>query len=254
MAIPNWQLVNPMDAVVFDCDGTLSTIEGIDELAQINGVYEPVQALTSEAMGKTGINPELYEKRLELVQPTDEQVIALGNQYFAHQVPDAANIIQLLKRLNKSIYLVSAGLYPAVAIFGNLLKIPQENIFAVNIIFDSQGNYLNFDHHSPFTRRDGKREFIQKLKSIHKNIIYVGDGLNDLAVRDEVTRFVGYGGAYYRQNIADMCQFYISTLSMATLLPLALTKEESEQLTANEKKLYQKGLVGIEENKVKISS
>ncbi|TAK75879.1 MAG: phosphoserine phosphatase, partial [Gammaproteobacteria bacterium] len=61
---PIWQPQAPIPAIVFDCDGTLSMIEGIDELAKHNGVSEAVQALTAEAMEKTGLHPDLYRQRL----------------------------------------------------------------------------------------------------------------------------------------------------------------------------------------------
>ena len=101
MTLPEWQLKAPLEAVIFDCDGTLSTIEGIDELAKQNHVSEPVEALTAEAMGTTGMNPLLYQKRLALVQPRREQVLALGQDYFANQVPDVYAVIQALKHLHK---------------------------------------------------------------------------------------------------------------------------------------------------------
>lgn len=246
----NWQLSTPLDAIIFDCDGTLSSIEGVDELAKINGAGEAVAALTAEAMGKTGINLALYQERLHLVHPTQNQVENLGQVYFDHQTSDAAKMIQILKRLNKAVYIVSAGLYPAVAVFGDLLGIDRKSIFAVDIQFDGQGQYLDFDRQSPMTHRDGKKEVVRQIKLLHKELGYSGDGLNDLATQDSVTRFVGYGGAYYRQNIADLCQFYVCTPSMAALLPLFLTAEESESLVSTDKQLYQKGIAAIAENKV----
>ena len=42
MKAPTWQLDHPINAIVFDCDGTLSIIEGIDELARNNGVGDAV--------------------------------------------------------------------------------------------------------------------------------------------------------------------------------------------------------------------
>lgn len=247
-----WQLDSPIDAVVFDCDGTLSTIEGIDELARENGVGKEVTKLTAEAMGTLGMNPELYQKRLALVQPRLEQVHALGKEYFSHQVPDVHAVIQLFKRFNKSIYLVSAGLHPALKIFGRMLTIPQKNIFSVDIQFDEQGNYLDYEHTSPMVYSDGKRTIVNELKTRHARIAYIGDGLNDLPVYDLVTRFVGFGGAYFRQNIADVCKYYILALTMSPLAPLLLTANECEKLTANEQPLYAKGLSMIDEKKVLI--
>lgn len=245
MTSPIWQLHQPINAITFDCDGTLSAIEGIDELAKLNGVSSEVESLTAEAMGKSGINPDLYQKRLNLVMPKQNQLSALGHQYFANQVSDAAQVIQMLKRLGKTIYIVSAGLFPAVKIFGELLQIPQQNIFAVDIYFDTEGNYLDYDQTSPLIHNHGKRNIVTHLKSMHQQIIHVGDGLNDLITHDLVTRFIGYGGVFYRENIASSCPFYIHTLSIASLLPFVLTPHEYEKLTPTEQVLYHKGLAAL---------
>jgi hypothetical protein len=57
-----------------------------------------------------------------------------------------------------------------------------------------------------------------------------------------VTRFIGYGGAFFRENIAQACQYYIVASSMAPLIPLCLTAEEILQLPADQLKFYHHGL------------
>lgn len=249
MTSPSWQLSDPVTAIVFDCDSTLSSIEGIDFLAKNNGVGEAVKSLTQE-VGKSNVNPVLYQQRLDLVVPRREQVHALGHQYFAHRAPDISDVINLFKRLNKSIYLVSAGMNPAVKMFGEMLQIPAENIYAVDLRFDQQGNFLDFERTSPLVNHDGKRAIIQELKNRHQHIIHIGDGFNDIVTLDLVTRFIGYGGVAYRKNIAELCQYYVSTLSFAPVLPLALTTEEIANLLPEENVLYQLGLAAFNEGKV----
>lgn len=253
MTSPSWQLNTPVSAIVFDCDGTLSSIEGIDFLAKNNGVGDVVKSLTSTAMDKSGLNPVLYQKRLDLVFPRREQVHALGHQYFAHRVPDISDVINLLKRLNKAIYLISAGVNPAVRMFGEMLQIHPDNVYAVDLSFDQQGNFLDFERNSPLINNDGKRKIVEQIKNEHPAIIHIGDGLNDIVTYDLVTRFIGYGGVAYRKNIAELCQYYITTLSFAPLVPLALTQAESENLLPEEQALYQRGLAAIEEGKVQIN-
>jgi len=252
MFISPWQLTIPIDAILFDCDGTLSRIEGIDELAKHNSVGPIVQRLTQDAMSKTGMNPDLYAKRLTLTKPDRDAVTQLGNTYHKEKVPDILNIIQIFHRLKKEVYIVSAGLFPAVALFGQYLKIPEKNIYAVRITFHPNGTYKDFDHHSPMVFKNGKQQIVNEIKVKHPNIAYIGDGLSDLEVYSLVTRFVGYGGAYYRENIAALCEFYIKTLSMTPLLPLVLTAWEVDQLTKSENDLYQQGLGAIQNNEVKI--
>src|SRR5579863_8629398 len=92
-----WQLTAPINTIVFDCDGTLSSIEGIDELAKSNGASEQVKSLTATAMGQLGMNLELYEKRLELVNPTRDEVNLLADQYYAHRTQDIETIIDIFR-------------------------------------------------------------------------------------------------------------------------------------------------------------
>jgi phosphoserine phosphatase len=245
MASYKWQLQTPISAVIFDCDGTLSAIEGIDELARKKGVYQEVASLTEHAMGRLGINPEIYQQRLQWVKPHLHDVLTLGHQYFHHRVTDASAVVQLLQRLKKSVYIVSSGLYPAVMYFGAKLQIPKENIFAVHIDFDAHGYFLDFDKHSPLIQRDGKRVIATQLLQSHSSVLHIGDGLNDYVTHDVVTRFIGYGGIFYRENLAARCDYYIRTPSLAPLLPLIFTPEELTQLLPEERSLYQKGLRAI---------
>lgn len=241
----NWQLQTPISAIVFDCDGTLSAIEGIDELARMNGVYEEVAALTAQAMGQTGLTLPLYQQRLNLVKPTYGQLQTLSHDYISQCVNDAKPVINALQRLNKSIYIVSAGLNPAVTRFGESLKIAPENIYAVNLSFTADGNYLDFDHTSPLVNKNGKRLIVSELKSRHKTILHIGDGMNDFDTHDFVTRFIGFGGFFYRENLNKCCEFYIKKPSLAALLPLALTQDEYMLLSPSEQAVYQKGFEAI---------
>lgn len=252
MTIPSWQLKTSVSAIVFDCDGTLTSIEGIDFLAKNNGVADKIEPLTLRATEISGLTPSLYQQRLDLVLPRREQVYALGHQYFMHKAPDIIEIIHLLLRLNKTLYLVSSGVNPAVRIFGEMLQIPAKNVYAVDLRFDQQGNFLHCENDSPLIHHDGKKKIVQELKNKHGQIVHIGDGLNDIMTRDLVTRFIGYGGVTYRKKIADLCQFYINTLSFAPLLPLVLTQEEFEILHHDEKMIYQKGLLAIQEGKIQI--
>jgi len=62
--------------ICFDCDSTLSTIEGIDELARVRGsdVFKQVEAMTHQAMdGKIPVE-EVFGKRLEIIKPTRNDV------------------------------------------------------------------------------------------------------------------------------------------------------------------------------------
>lgn len=231
-------LTKPLDAILFDCDGTLSTIEGIDVLADGKGVAAAVHALTNEAMSYTGVHAGMYQQRLDLVRPTRMQVEQLSKTYYKHCTPDVPAVIAILQRLKKSVFVVSAGLYPAVSGFAGMLNVAPSHVYAVDIDFDEQGNYQSFDNDSPLIDRSGKRIIVKELAAAYPHLALIGDGMNDFIAHDVVTRFIGFGGIYYRQNIAEQCDFYIKTPSMAAVLPLILTEEEIESLLPEERALY----------------
>jgi phosphoserine phosphatase len=62
------------DLIFFDCDSTLSTIEGIDELARLKGKELRVSVLTDKAMNGELDLSEVYGKRLRAIRPTLRQL------------------------------------------------------------------------------------------------------------------------------------------------------------------------------------
>ena len=60
-----------MKLIVFDCDSTLSSIEGIDELARVKGqsIFEQVAELTHAAMNGEVPLDEVFSRRLAIIQP-----------------------------------------------------------------------------------------------------------------------------------------------------------------------------------------
>jgi len=71
----------PFEVVIFDCDSTLTTIEGIDELTGLNGRKADISALTEQAMNGTVPLETVYRHRLELLRVTRAQVRQLRSLY-----------------------------------------------------------------------------------------------------------------------------------------------------------------------------
>lgn len=237
-----WQLPQALDAVVFDCDSTLSGIEGINVMAQENGVFQAVYDLTERAMSLTGVDPGLYQARLDLVRPRVEQMARVADAYWSNVTPDVTGVIDCLHALGKAVYVVSAGLQGPVAEFAARLHIPAERVFAVDVYFDADGNYRDFERESPLTGAHGKSVVVNELKRQHPMLAHVGDGMNDLEAAQVVSRFIGYGGVCYRPGIASLCPYYIRSVSLAPLLPLVVTRREAHHLNHKHQALYEKGL------------
>ena len=124
-------------SVVFDCDSTLVRIEGIDELA--GEKIEEIRRLTDLAMeGKIALE-EVYGRRLAIIDPTREQVDAIGQAYVEALVEDARGVVAALHWLGKEVRVISGGLLPPVLAVATMLGIPAEKVAAVDISFDGEG-------------------------------------------------------------------------------------------------------------------
>jgi phosphoserine phosphatase len=208
--------------VIFDCDSTLCTIEGIEVLAREHRAE--VEALTEEAM--RGLIPleQVYGRRLELVRPPRGRVIALGQRYIDTLVPDARETIAALRAENIHVRIISGGLRPAVVALANELGLEDDLVAAVDIFFGDDGNYAGFESDSPLAASGGKRRVIESW-DVPRPSLMVGDGATDQEAQPAVDAFVAFAGVVYRASVAAAADYVIRERSLAPIVPLALGGE-----------------------------
>jgi phosphoserine phosphatase len=232
-------------AVVFDCDSTLSAIEGIDELAA--DVRPQVEALTDAAMRGELALEAVYGRRLELIRPTAAAVATLARQYIEAMVPDAAEVVAALGFEKIEVRIMSGGLRPAVLAVAERLGIPAGNVAAVDIRFDEAGEYAGFDARSPLARAGGKREVMQLWRNeIGGPVMMVGDGATDLETRSVADVFVAYAGVVHRAAVVNAADIVIHSRSLAPVMPLALGGERPRSRAG--RAIFDKGLQLLEQH------
>jgi phosphoserine phosphatase len=232
-------------AVVFDCDSTLSAIEGIDELAA--DVRPQVEALTDAAMRGELALEAVYGRRLELIRPTSAAMATLARQYIEAMVPDAADVVAALGFEKIEVRIMSGGLRPAVLAVAERLGIPAGNVAAVDIRFDEAGEYAGFDARSPLARAGGKREVMQLWRNeIAGPVMMVGDGATDLETRSVADVFVAYAGVVHRPAVVNAADIVIHSQSLAPVMPLALGGELPRSRAG--RAIFEKGLQLLEQH------
>jgi phosphoserine phosphatase len=201
--------------ICFDCDSTLSTIEGIDELARVRGpeVFKQVEAMTHEAMdGKISVQ-QVFAKRLDIIKPTRSDVQAVGTCYLQTQVEGVADCLKALVAQGWTPLIISGGFKQAIEPLAKALRISR--IEAVDLYFDKEGNYTGFNKDYPTTRSGGKPEVIERLRKEFnpKQIVMIGDGVSDLETQASVDLFVGFGGVVIREKVKQGAHAFITALS-----------------------------------------
>ena len=252
--------------VIFDCDSTLTTVEGIDELASLKGQTEHIAELTRQAMDGLVPLEQVYAARLELLQPTRAELTRVGRIYRRTLVPEATEVVAALQAADVEVFIVSGGLKAAVIDLARYLKIPAENVYAVEVELDPfQGQWWDYVRHryagnpderylafapTPLAESSGKITVVSALSEGARTMM-VGDGSTDLATVGTAKLFVGFGGIVRRQAVADGADVFVEGPGLAAVVPLALSRSAAEKLRGTpHESVLQAGCAAIDSGRV----
>jgi len=213
--------VPPTKLICFDCDSTLSAIEGVDELARLRGpaVLIRVEQMTNDAMeGRVPVE-SVFGRRLEIIQPRVGDVAAVGQRYVETVEPTARDTIAKLVARGWTPVILSGGFSQAIRSLADFLGVVR--VEAVGLKFTPEGNYAGYDAAFPTTRSGGKPEVISALRrELQPEItVMVGDGVSDLEAKPVVDRFIGFGRYVVRPRVkAEAASFILTLDQLLTLL------------------------------------
>jgi phosphoserine phosphatase len=210
------------DVICFDCDSTLSKIEGIDELAKWAGVGEEMARLTDAAMNGELPLEDVYAKRLDTIKPDRISIEKLGDLYIQEMVNGANEVFATLLGQGKDVHIISGGLRQAILPLANVLNIPEHNVHAVDISFNPDGSYLNFDVNSPLARTGGKGEICKQLLKDKQSLAIIGDGKTDMEAKQPGVTVIGFGGICDRPIVRELADHFTVEASLKAVLPFIL--------------------------------
>jgi phosphoserine phosphatase len=201
--------------ICFDCDGTLSAVEGIDELARLSGpqTFAQVAEMTSAAMNGTLPLEQVFARRLEILRPSREALAAVGRIYLENVEPTALATLRALTGHGWTPVVVSGGFRMAIRPLSELLGIAR--VEAVDVFFGPDGAFRGFDSAFPATRSGGKAEIIGRLRAelAPDRVVMVGDGVSDLEAKPAVDLFVGFGRYAAREKVRLGAGAFIHSLA-----------------------------------------
>jgi phosphoserine phosphatase len=216
--------------VVLDCDSTLTQIEGVDELAAMRGCREEVAALTRQAMAGELPMEAVFESRLARIQPTQADMVRLGELYSATLAEDAAQVVAALRVVGLDIVVVSGGFRQALEPLADTLGLCRCKVRANDLHFDEDGGYAGFDRTNPLCQAGGKATVVRELAPARQGVLLAGDGATDAEARHAAELFVGLGGVANHETVRRTADVYIKCKSLAPLLVLAAGRDGCERL------------------------
>jgi phosphoserine phosphatase len=214
--------------LLFDCDSTLSAIEGIDELGRLRDpeVFREVEEMTTAAMEGGTPMEAIFARRLDMIRPTKSELEAIGRQYIDTVEPNALATINALKNAGWRIAIVSGGFTQAILPLADFLGI--DRVEAVELKFHHDGSYAGFNEACPTSRTKGKNVVARQLREETNAdlVILVGDGASDLEVKGDADIVIGFGRYAVRPKVKAGADAFI--MSLAELPELVAAMERSD--------------------------
>jgi len=206
------------DIICFDCDSTLSEIEGIDELASRAGCGDAMAALTNAAMNGEVSLESVYGQRLDLIRPNKEAVEWAADLYIEKMVTGVRETFQSLQKQGKQIHIISGGLKQAILPLAALLNIDEQHVHAVDVLLDEKGEYISFNQESPLARNGGKTDVCLQLNPDNKKMVMIGDGNTDMEAKKAGAFCIGFGGVVSRKIVQDQADVFVSDPDLQAVL------------------------------------
>jgi phosphoserine phosphatase len=201
--------------IFFDCDSTLSGIEGVDELARMRPVevFEEVKRLTDQAMNGEIPIDSVFGRRLSVIRPSAEECARIGQAYIDRIEPTALETVRRLREDGWTVAIISGGFLPAIRPLARFLGVAE--IHAVDLHFAPDGSYAGFEESHPNARNGGKPDLIRGLRSRRgfEKAVMVGDGVSDLEAKGVVDLFIGFGGFVARDKVRAGSECFVYRLA-----------------------------------------
>ena len=200
--------------LLLDCDSTLSSIEGIDELGRLRGpaTFKAVEDMTNAAMNGGTPMEAIFAKRLDIIKPTAAELAAIGAQYIATVEPTALASLAKLRAAGWKIAIVSGGFTQAIRPLADFLGI--DRVEAVTLKFHADGSYAGFDDSCPTCKTKGKNVVARRLRAEHQatHVVMVGDGASALEVKGDADMVIGFGRYVQRPKVVAGADKFVRSL------------------------------------------
>ncbi|MDP6849823.1 MAG: HAD-IB family phosphatase [Planctomycetota bacterium] len=222
-----------------DCDSTLSSIEGIDELA-LRGDADVAQ-LTARAMAGELPLDAVYKERLRMIQPTASDFEWLSKRYWETRLSGALETIAALQGIGVRVCVVSGGLLPAVQPFAERLGVAPSDIFAVPYPLDSSDPMTEACAH-PLAKNGGKPSIVESAchgTCSKEARMLVGDGVSDLEASSALGLFVGFGAVESREQVRAQAPVFLDGPGLWSVALYAAGPSHLKALRKTAPKVYE---------------
>ena len=211
----------PNRKFVFDFDSTLTSVEGLDLLADISlknnsdkeKITKQIQEITDLGIDGDISFPESLNRRITLLEANKFQLTELIDILKNKLSCSVEANKEFFNKYQNQIYVISCGfkefIDPVVASLG----IASDRVFANTFRFGGDGSIIGFDEANPLSMHNGKVACL-KSSGIKGEIQIIGDGYSDFVMRKEgaAQKFFAYTENVSRKKATDNADYVVASL------------------------------------------
>lgn len=197
-----------MATLLFDFDSTIVNSESLEVLLSTQLKSSPEKLEAMYALTDASMNGELpfhesLQQRLAIASPTHDDIRAFCSQPDQHFTQGMPELIQALKMQGHSIWVISGGIHDLILPFAHLLSIPDEQVFAAELIWNEEGHFVCVDTDAPCSHSKLEAAKLLRTQWTHP-VIAIGDGFTDFELQKfgYADYFVGYAEHVERPFLA----------------------------------------------------
>ena len=211
----------PNRKFVFDFDSTLTSVEGLDVLAEISlrnnperdQVINKIQEITDLGIDGDISFSDSLRSRISLLNANKSQLSELIDLLKTKLSQSVAENKDFFTKYRDCIYIISCGFKEFIEPVVAELNIDPERIFANTFEFDKDGLIIGFDENNPLSQHDGKVSCL-KSSGIEGEIQIIGDGYSDYVMKKEgvADKFFAYTENVSRKKATDNADYVVASL------------------------------------------
>lgn len=179
--------------VLFDLDSTLTTVEWSDRIAKQKGKEGEVKKITTATTEWKDAFETAFPLKNNIIAPSKTDLKELVKHYLKNITPHIPGLIKNLATAGITCGIVTQGYAKAAKAIAKELKM--DFAHGVEVIHDEEGKYKGLLPDQPLLSGDGKKKIIEQIKKAYpgEEVVFIGDKINDINVKEVADRFIGSG-------------------------------------------------------------
>jgi len=176
---------------VFDFDSTLTSVEGLDVLAEITLANNPRRdEIIQEIINITNLGidgdisfPESLERRIKQLNAKRSDLDLLIEELKKHVSSSIERNKEFFQQYGEHIYVMSAGFKEFIVPIVAEYNIAPERVYANTFVFNEDDEIIGFDRDNVLSKTNGKIQCLKDM-NLEGEIQMIGDGYSDYVTRE----------------------------------------------------------------------